>query len=132
VTRERRPTGPVLIVEDDVDIRESLAEALEDNGIEAAVSADGQQALDYLRHAPEPPAVILLDVAMPVMDGVQFRSEQRRDPTLANIPVVVLSGTSNVDQTGGDLEADALIKKPFRLGVLLDTIRRYTTGHHHR
>ena len=73
----------ILIVDDDPDIRDSLKEVLEDEGYEVNGVANGREALDYLRKSPRP-CVILLDLMMPVMDGWQFRKEQkqiRRSPT---------------------------------------------------
>src|SRR5262249_54943332 len=76
----------VLIVDDDRDIREALTQALVEGGYTAVGVANGQEALRWLRTATPAPCLILLDLAMPVMNGWQFRSEQQRDPGLAAIP----------------------------------------------
>ena len=86
----------LMIVEDDADISEALAEALEDHGHTVIVAADGQEALDKLRAAAVLPRLILLDLMMPVMDGWQFRAAQRQDANLAEIPVVLLSAHVDV------------------------------------
>jgi len=78
-------SAPVLVVEDDRDVRESLVAVLEDAGYRVMSAADGRAALDLLRAGPRP-AVILLDLMMPVMDGFEFRAEQVRDPSLADVP----------------------------------------------
>src|SRR5439155_12456386 len=85
-----RPNRCVLVVEDDTDGRETLAELLEAEGYPVARAANGRQALDYLQRAG-PPGLILLDLLMPVMDGYQFRQRQRQDPVLASIPIAVVS-----------------------------------------
>ena len=86
----------VMVVEDDVDIRQALIEILEDHGFGTLAARDGADALNILSHATELPCVILLDLMMPVMDGATFRQVQRQDPRLASIPVVVLSGITNL------------------------------------
>jgi CheY-like chemotaxis protein len=83
--------GTVLVVEDNDVVRPILAEIVELCGYEAAEAANGREALDYLHHH-EPPCLILLDLAMPVMDGQAFMAEQRKDPRLASVPVVALTG----------------------------------------
>jgi CheY-like chemotaxis protein len=114
----------VLVVEDDPDIRATLCEALEDNGYSAVGAANGAEALEYLRGGAEPPCLILLDLMMPVMDGQTFRTEQRADPQLANIPVVVISAYRDVERQANDLAA-GFLQKPVRLETLLETARKH-------
>src|SRR4026209_1348307 len=89
MTRPATPC-PVLIVEDDEDLREMMAQLLTLEGFVAATVANGREALEYLQHASKPD-VILLDLMMPVMDGWEFRRRQQADPDLAPLPVIVLS-----------------------------------------
>src|SRR4026209_1380362 len=81
---------PVLIVEDDQDLREMMAQLLTLEGYEAATVGNGREALEYLHGRPNP-HVILLDLMMPVMDGWEFHRRMEADPTLALVPVIVLS-----------------------------------------
>ena len=114
----------VMIVEDDIDVRESLADVLEDSDYRPLGVANGKEALERLRATPGKPCLILLDIMMPVMDGWQFRAIQRSDPELAGIPVVVL--TAHVDLKQADaLGAAACLKKPVRLDALLATVERF-------
>jgi serine/threonine protein kinase len=83
--------GSVLIVDDDPFIRTSFTIELESHGFTAQSASDGMEALEVLRNGP-PPQLILLDLMMPEMDGLQFLRERQNDPALAAIPVVVLSG----------------------------------------
>jgi CheY-like chemotaxis protein len=83
------PHCPVLIVEDDEDLREMMAHLLTLEGFEAATAANGREALEYLQTSR--PEVILLDLMMPVMDGFVFLEELQRRPGLGNVPVVVLT-----------------------------------------
>ncbi len=115
----------ILIVEDDTDLREALVQVLRDEGYEAAGAVHGLEALAHLRSRVAKPCLILLDLTMPVMNGWQFRAEQRQDPRLSGIPVVVLSAGSNLAEQIADLQVRDYVQKPIRLPDLLDTIHRY-------
>lgn len=113
----------VLIVEDEGATREMLALLLESEGYSVASAANGEEALACLRQC-ERPDVILLDLMMPVMDGWQFRRIQRREPALAEIPVIVVSAAGDVGQTAVALSAASFLQKPVEPSHLLATIRR--------
>jgi CheY-like chemotaxis protein len=115
----------VLIIEDDVDIREALVGILRDEGYEAEGAGNGLEGLDHLRTVGAKPALILLDLMMPVMNGWQFRTEQQQDAALATIPVVVISADSNVKQKAASIDAAAYLKKPIELDALLDVVAKY-------
>jgi CheY-like chemotaxis protein len=100
--------GRVVVVDDDEDWRDLLVQLLQDGGFDAVGFSDGRQALAALRREPRRPAVILLDLEMPVMTGWEFRREQLRDRRLARIPVVVASGADR-----GSIDADAYLAKPY-------------------
>jgi CheY-like chemotaxis protein len=114
----------ILIVEDDLDLREALSAVLRDEGYSVAMAADGREALECLRR-PSRPSLILLDLTMPVMNGWQFRAEQRRDPDLSGIPVVVLSAGNYRAELMAQLEITDYVRKPIELGHLLRMIERY-------
>ncbi len=118
-------TCPVLVVDDDPDLRETLRDALEDGGFAVATACDGQEALDFLRSTPTPPCMVLLDLSMPVMDGATFRAEQRRDPALSSIPIVVFSAAGSLAEKVKHLDVADVLQKPLRLQQLLQTVRRY-------
>ena len=113
----------MLIIEDDLAIREMVAEILEHQGFRVASASNGAEALVMLDEG-EPPGLILLDLMMPVMDGWEFRLAQRRDPRLADIPVIVLSAGAGLESRLAALGAEAFIPKPFDLDHLLGTVRR--------
>ncbi|HET8540974.1 MAG TPA: response regulator [Anaeromyxobacter sp.] len=115
---ERRASPRVLIVEDDLDIRETLAEVLASAGYETAQAANGLEGLVAARRAP--PDLIVLDLMMPVMDGWQFRSVQRRDPALAEIPLIVISASG----PSSSIDADTYLQKPFPLDRLVSEAAR--------
>ena len=116
------PCGGILVVDDDPDIRDSLREVLEDEGYEVACVGNGREALDHLKAASPPPCVILLDLMMPVMDGWQFRREQKQIPEIANIPLVVITATGKRPVL---IDAAELVMKPLDLNRLFEAIERY-------
>jgi CheY-like chemotaxis protein len=118
------PNPRILLVEDDPALRATLAEVLEERGYQVDTAGNGRQALDTLDRTPTPSA-ILLDLAMPVMDGWAFRAAQQRDPRLARIPTIVLSASLHSDGRRFDGPAPvAALAKPFDLSRLLDALRR--------
>jgi CheY-like chemotaxis protein len=121
--RMTRPVHcPVLIVEDDEDLREMMAHLLTLEGFEAATAANGREALAYLRTSGKPD-VILLDLMMPVMDGWEFRRQLQADPKLAPVPVIVLSALDHA--RGANVDAAAFLKKPLDFDRLLHLVRAY-------
>jgi CheY-like chemotaxis protein len=121
-------THRVLVVEDDLEIRESLMEILEENGYEPVGAANGHEGLDKLSKSHQPPCLILLDLMMPVMDGRAFRQEQLRRPEFASIPVVVLSAYRNVAEETKDMSVAAFLKKPMKLDDVLGVVRKHCPG----
>ena len=115
-------SGRVLVVDDDALIRDTLATALTDEGYAVRVAPDGQAALQTLHEWM--PDLIVLDLMMPVMDGLAFRAAQRAVDRAAHIPVIVLSAAHNVQARVAGLGAAAVLSKPFDLGILLDVVER--------
>ncbi len=113
-----------MLVEDDDDVREIVRELLEEAGFRVTWAANGSDALEQLRIGPAP-RVILLDLRMPVMDGLEFRTAQRQDPALAPIPVVVLSANDGVDRKVREMQVDGYLPKPFEMAELIETVNRY-------
>ena len=114
----------VLVVEDDADQREAIATALASEGFRAVAVPDGRAALDVLEH-DTPPRIILLDLAMPVMNGWRFLEEQRRRPRLADIPTVVVTAYDLGYAVKRGLRDVDVLPKPFTIETLLDAIRRH-------
>ena len=114
------PRKTIFVIDDSAPIRESLRDILTEWGFRVAAAGDGRSALKQLRALPQKPAVILLDLMMPGMNGWQFREEQLSDPQLATIPVIIMTAHPG-SWTGS--AADVLVK-PFDPEVLLDVIRR--------
>ena len=116
-------THTILIVDDDLDIREALADVLGDHGYAVFAAGDGFEALTYLRTNPAP-SMILLDWMMPKCNGAQFRAQQLEDPILAKIPVVLLTADVNLEGKTRQLDAHAYLAKPVSLEHLLEVVAR--------
>ena len=114
----------VLVVDDDRDLRETVCELLEQECFATAAAENGQEALAYLRGSPHP-SVILLDLSMPVMDGITFREVQRQDPAIAQIPVIVFSAAASVPDKVRHLQVNAVLKKPVKLAQLLEHVAKF-------
>ena len=123
------PAGNVLIVEDDADTREMLVTLLQTQGFYAVAAEDGLEALHLLRtvrrRAPAAPCLVLLDLSMPRLSGLEFRRAQLGDETVAGVPVAVISGAIDAEQRGQALGAVATVPKPIDIDVLLEIVRRY-------
>lgn len=111
----------VLIVEDQADLREMMAQMLTLEGFDAETATDGVDALGKLQGTGPRPHLILLDMMMPRMDGWTFVDHQHRNPAIAAIPVVVLSALPR-DRLRG-VRVAAVLQKPLNFDNLLDTIR---------
>ena len=115
----------VLVVDDDPDILQTLALCLSTEGYRVQMAANGKEALEVL--ASERPAVILLDLMMPVMDGWQFVAELDRRGQRES-PLLILSADRAVQGHAAKLRADAFLAKPFDLDELLVKVSQLTGG----
>ena len=111
----------ILLVEDDLDVREALAETLRDEGYVVDATADGLEALQYLQ-AGHQPGLILLDLMMPRMSGSEFRMAQLKDPALSHFPVVLLSADGRMREKAAALQTAGAVRKPIDLRELLRII----------
>jgi DNA-binding response OmpR family regulator len=109
----------VLVVDDEHDIREAVAEVLADEGYVVHGASDGAEALRTARAVR--PDIVLLDLMMPGMNGWEFRAAQKCDPDIQDIPVVVLSALGRV----AGMDAAGFIQKPFDLEELLAVVREH-------
>jgi CheY-like chemotaxis protein len=121
-TTYRPKCATVLIVEDDPDIRDALQQALEIEGYNVVAAVNGAVGLEKLA-VVQRPCLVLLDLMMPVMNGLEFLKELHQDDALAAIPVLMVTAY-------GKLAAEAqgtvgLVKKPIDLDVLLDFVKKY-------
>jgi two-component system chemotaxis response regulator CheY len=116
----------ILVVEDNEDIRDSVAELLRMEGFSVDTAVDGKDALEKLPMLTEP--LVLLDMMMPVMNGWEFLEARKGDPRLADLPVVVVSavpaGKALVPDTGL-VHAEGLLEKPINIRNLLKVVQTY-------
>ena len=108
----------VLIVDDDADGVETLRFVLQNYGYHVDVAGNGLEALQYFE-AGHRPCVVILDLMMPVMDGLEFLSRRKLDPVVAGTPVVVLTAS----HTGLEPGDGPVLRKPVDVGALLGQIR---------
>jgi CheY-like chemotaxis protein len=110
----------ILVVEDDPITSGAIRMVLRWEGFDVDCARNGREALDKLRSAQSKHDLILLDVRMPVLDGEQFRRQQKRDAALKDIPVIVISGAYSAS-----LDASAYLHKPFQPKQLLEAVRSW-------
>jgi CheY-like chemotaxis protein len=118
----------VLIIDDDAATVEMLTWVLEDAGYEVRTASNGTQGLEQLRSDCQhgsPPALILLDLAMPSMSGTQFMNALRDEKDIHVPPIVLITATRLVLHPGSDWSFCATLNKPFDIDDLLDIVRRF-------
>ncbi|MFP2911506.1 response regulator [Pyxidicoccus sp. 3LFB2] len=119
-----QPLQTLLVVDDDLDIRDALQDVFELEGYAVLLAADGLEALAQLRQVERPPHLILLDLMMPRMDGFEFREALRHDSSLSDIPVLVASADLDVKGAAEGLDVAGWLRKPLDLSELLSTVKR--------
>ncbi len=117
--------GQILLIEDDAFVRQGLTELIEEAGYTVAQVADGVQALAYLQDCEQLPALILLDLMTPRMNGFEFRLRQQTTPRLQGIPTVALSAYAYRQSQQLPLDVTALLPKPVNVDQLFQLIDRY-------
>ncbi|MFL5389072.1 MAG: response regulator [Myxococcales bacterium] len=115
---------PVLVVEDDGDVRDAVAASLRDEGYVVAEAENGRLALDWLQSNADP-CLVLLDLWMPVMTGIELHALMAQDPRLAAVRLVVVSAAGDARAQAQQMGAIAFLRKPLDLHDLLATVERY-------
>jgi CheY-like chemotaxis protein len=116
---------PILVIDDDADIRDSLAELLRDEGYPVRCFANGATALEHLQRGACA-ALIILDLMMPGMNGWTFRELQQHDERLAAIPVIAMSAAADLEPPVGET---TLMSKPLDVDVFLDRVAEQVHAH---
>ena len=115
---------PVLVVEDDDDVRDAVAASLRDEGYQVAEAQNGRLALEWLQSNADP-CLVLLDLWMPVMTGMELRELMSRDPRLSAVRLVVVSAAGDAKAQAQQMGAIGFLRKPLDLHDLLATVERY-------
>jgi two-component system chemotaxis response regulator CheY len=118
-----RDERPVLVVDDDADIREAIQDALEQEGYAVELARDGGEALAFLQGHPAP-ALILLDWNMAPMNAEQFMAEFSKEPRFAQVPVVLVTADVRANEKAQQGFAGVL-KKPMKLEALFEVVARH-------
>lgn len=118
----------VVLVDDEANIRETVAFILDAEGVEVATAADGVEGLSAVRRLK--PKVVLLDVMMPKMDGYEVCRAIRQDPNLVGTYVIILTakGQRSDERNAMDVGADMYLSKPFDDELVLRTIGEVFAG----
>jgi DNA-binding response OmpR family regulator len=116
---------PVLIVEDDPDIAEGLRYNLEREGLRALVARTGERGLELALDKANPPALVLLDLMLPGMSGMELCRRLRREPRTRRTPVIILTARASESErvAGLELGADDYVTKPFSVRELVARVR---------
>lgn len=115
-------TCDVLVVDDDVAIRDVIVQTLTDEGYVVSEANDGQMALDAVKS--NRPCVIVIDLMMPVLDGAEAIRRLKGNPATKAIRIVLMSAALSHRQPRPDVPADAVLPKPFDLAALCHHVRR--------
>ena len=110
----------ILVVDDDKDIQDLLVALLAEEGFRVKAVDNGVEALAMLYLTARRPALVLLDIAMPYMDGAAFRQAQLYDPEIADIPVVLISAIPNLPEWAVTLNVIEYLTKPLDLNRILE------------
>jgi CheY-like chemotaxis protein len=113
----------VLVVDDDPSVRESMSLLLDVKGYSVVQAENGQKALAVLGRLPNPPCLIVLDLAMPVLDGYGFLKLRAQDPVLRDIPVAVVSGNARSQKPLKEI--DVFLRKPVDVRSLIDVVAQH-------
>jgi CheY-like chemotaxis protein len=114
----------ILVIDDDRELCEGLAEYLSLQGYAVQCATNGWEALRLLADSRTRPALILLDLVMPILDGWGFLAERGKDPLLRDVPVLILTGSHDVTQRAKEGGAIAVMRKPVEPQSLLRAIEQ--------
>jgi len=109
----------ILVIEDDSDIRRNMKVLLESEGYEVELACNGKEGLQALETCVDLPALIILDLMMPIMDGFEFRRVQQVSPKISHIPVAIMTANGHLVEKQTRLDASAGIPKPPDIDVVI-------------
>lgn len=116
----------ILVVEDDQYIGEAMQELLDIENYESHLSVNGREAIEYLHSTERLPDLILLDLMMPVMDGMAFRDAQLKDSRISKIPTIIMSADGHISERQEKAHTLSYVKKPINVDELISKVREYS------
>ena len=128
---EQSATAAILVVDDDRNVCDLISSMLGERGYRTVIAGNGSEALAYLHGNEAHPGLILLDLMMPVMNGWDFRRVQQCDPSIADIPVAIITGMPGVEGKASAIGAVDVLYKPSRVESLASLAFRFC-GRDHR
>ncbi len=120
---EKANMTTVLVVDDDPDLVAICSLVLEDEGYTVAIAHNGMEAFEAIESAPAD--VVLMDVMMPIMDGITVCKMVKRDPRTKGLPVIIMSASETLCAQARTASADAVIAKPFDIDYLVSTVNQF-------
>ncbi len=114
----------ILVVEDEFDVQQIVADVLRDEGYDVSVCGNGRDAIERVRERP--PDIVVMDEMMPILSGMQALEEIRKTPELDGLPVILMSEMP--PRSGQPRLWQAFLRKPFRLEHLLAAVARVSSG----
>lgn len=120
--RPHAPTSHVLVVEDDRDLAELMSWVLQSAGFDVTTAYDGRTGLAALERSPN--SVVVLDLMMPDVDGVEFRARQQSVPATSAAPVLIVSARHDAAAVAATLGVAGFLPKPFAPEELVDAVSR--------
>lgn len=114
----------IVIMDDDVDIRLTLADILEDEGYSVTSASDGLEGIQAINNMAHPPGLIILDLMMPNMNGHEFLKVRAENANLANIPVAYFSADTEIHNKSKEAGVES-IRKPVNFGELFSVVRKH-------
>jgi CheY-like chemotaxis protein len=119
----------VMVVDDMPVIRETVAKLLKHEGFDAVCAANGREALEAVRRSP--PDLVLLDMMMPEMNGMEFLEQLRADPKIGNIPVIVMTAFSDDEWQRKALQlgiSEYLVKARCSISQMISSVKQHVAG----
>ncbi len=117
-------TSDILLIDDEPDLRECIAELLEGEGYTVKRTENGKTALEILKSGYKP-KVIILDYMMPVMDGKTFCENISKDSQISSIPIILLSAANIPAETIADMKVAVQLEKPIHVDKFLNAVKSY-------
>lgn len=111
-------------MDDDIDIRLTLSDILEDEGYNVTSASDGLEGIQAINNMPQPPGLIILDLMMPNMNGHEFLKVRTENEKLASIPVAYFSADTEIHSKSQEAGVES-IRKPVNFGELLSVVKKH-------